>query len=154
MTSMLVNGNVPSDDQGSNPDDISVSVTDIETITWWRHQMEKFSALLALCEGNPPVTDGFPSQRPVTRSFDIFYDQRLNKLLSKQPRRRSFETPSHSLCRHSNAYDDPSFNEKTLENTDGWINHVYHRRTYIRYNNVCVKTDRVSHILRDMLYVS
>ena len=38
---------------------------------WWRYQMEAFHALLALCEGNPPVTDGFPSQRPVTRSFDI-----------------------------------------------------------------------------------
>ena len=38
----------------------------------WRHQMETFSALLALCEGNPPVTGGFPSQRPVTRSFEVF----------------------------------------------------------------------------------
>ena len=27
--------------------------------------IEKFSALLALCEGNPSVTGGFPSQRPV-----------------------------------------------------------------------------------------
>ena len=36
--------------------------------------METFSALLALCEGNPPVTGGFPSQRPVTRSFDVFFD--------------------------------------------------------------------------------
>ena len=35
--------------------------------------MEIFSALLALCDGNPPVTGGFPSQRPVTRSFDIFF---------------------------------------------------------------------------------
>ena len=26
-------------------------------ITWWRYQMETFSALLALCEGNPPVTN-------------------------------------------------------------------------------------------------
>ena len=31
--------------------------------TWWRHQMEMVSTLLALCEGNPPVTGGFPSQR-------------------------------------------------------------------------------------------
>ena len=31
--------------------------------------VETFSALLAFCEGNPPVTGGFPSQRPVTRSF-------------------------------------------------------------------------------------
>ena len=37
----------------------------------WRFQMETFSALLALCEGNPPVTVGLPSQRPVMRSFDI-----------------------------------------------------------------------------------
>ena len=40
--------------------------------TWWRHQMETFSALLALCEGTPLVACGFPSQRPVTRSFDVF----------------------------------------------------------------------------------
>ena len=38
----------------------------------WRHQIETFSALLALCEGNPPITGGFPSQRPVTRNFDVF----------------------------------------------------------------------------------
>ena len=41
---------------------------------WWRHQMETFSALLALCAGNSPVTGEFPSQRPVTRSFDVFFD--------------------------------------------------------------------------------
>ena len=35
--------------------------------------METFSALLALCAGNSPVTGEFPSQRPVTRSFDIFF---------------------------------------------------------------------------------
>ena len=34
--------------------------------------METFSALLALSEWNPPVTSGFPSQRPVTQSFDVF----------------------------------------------------------------------------------
>ena len=40
-------------------------------------------------------TGGFHSQRPVTRSFDAFFDLRLNKRLSKQSRRRWFETPSH-----------------------------------------------------------
>ena len=35
---------------------------------------ESISVLLALCEGNPQVTGGFPSQRPVTRSFDVFFD--------------------------------------------------------------------------------
>ena len=55
-----------------------------ETRSWWLHQMETFSALLAICAGNSPVTGEFPSQRPVTRSFDVFFDLRLNKPLSKQ----------------------------------------------------------------------
>ena len=67
-----------------------------------------FLALLALCEGNPPVTGGFSSQRPVTQSFDVFFDLRLNKWLSKQSRRQWFETPSRSLWRHCSA-------QKTLE---------------------------------------
>ena len=40
---------------------------------WWRHQFEKFSALLALCAVNSLVTGEFPAQRPVTRSFDAFF---------------------------------------------------------------------------------
>ena len=71
-------------------------------ITWWRHQMETFSALLALCAGNSPVTGEFPSQRPVTRSFDVFFDLSLNKQLSKQSRRRWFETILCSLWRQCN----------------------------------------------------
>ena len=46
---------------------------------WWRHRMETFSALLAPCEDNTPVTGEFPSQRPVTRNFDAFFDLRLKK---------------------------------------------------------------------------
>ena len=41
--------------------------------------------------GISPVTGEFPSQRPVTRSFDVLFDLRLNKRLSKQSRRRWFE---------------------------------------------------------------
>ena len=41
--------------------------------------MEAFSALLAICAGNSPVTGEFPAQRPVTRSFNAFIDLRLNK---------------------------------------------------------------------------
>ena len=70
--------------------------------TWWRHQMETFSALLALCAGNSPVTGEFPSQRPVTWCFDVFFDLRLNKRLSKQTWGWWFETPSNSLWRHCN----------------------------------------------------
>ena len=54
------------------------------TFAWWRHQMETFSALLAICAGNSPVTGEYPAQRPVTQSFDVFFDLRLNKRLSKQ----------------------------------------------------------------------
>ena len=64
--------------------------------------MEAFSALLALCAGNSPVTGEFPSQRPVTRSFDAFFDLRLNKWLNQQSRGWWFETPSPSLWRHCN----------------------------------------------------
>ena len=73
-----------------------------DAIAWWRHQMETFSALLALCAGNSLVTDEFPAQRPVTWSFYVFFDLHLNQQLSKQWRRRWFETPSRSLWRHCN----------------------------------------------------
>ena len=57
----------------------------ILVISWWRHQMETFSALLAICEGNSPVPGEFPTQRPVTWSSDVYFDLRLNKRLCKQP---------------------------------------------------------------------
>ena len=72
-------------------------------LPWWRHQMETFSALLALCAGNSPLTGEFPSQRQVTRSFDVFFDLRLKKRLSKQSLGWWSQTPSHPLWRHSNA---------------------------------------------------
>ena len=62
--------------------------------------METFSELLALCVGNSPVTGEFPAQRPVTRSFDIFFDLPLNKRLSKHSWGWRFETPSRPLWRH------------------------------------------------------
>ena len=154
----------------------------IRTDTWWRHQMETFSALLALCEGNyrspvdslikasdadlccflwcspeqtteqtfqmPVIWDAmplivtslqwvtaicftsvnnmmtssngnifrvtghlcgeftgpgeFPTQRPVTRNLDVFFDLRPNKLLSKQSWGWWFETQPHPLWRHRN----------------------------------------------------
>ena len=70
--------------------------------SWWRHQMETFSALLAICAGNSPVPGEFPAQRPVTRRFDVFFDLRLNKRLSKQSWGWWFETPSRPLWRHRN----------------------------------------------------
>ena len=40
---------------------------------WWHHDMEMLSTLLALCEGNPPVIGGFPSQGPVMQTFDVSF---------------------------------------------------------------------------------
>ena len=67
------------------------------SMIWWRHQMETSSASLALCAGNSPVTGEFPTQRPVTRSFDVSF---WNKRLSKQSWDWWFETPQCSLWRH------------------------------------------------------
>ena len=92
-------------------------VQDNSSATWWCHQMELFSALLALCAGNSPVTGEFlrgihrwpvnsPHKVPVTRSFDVFLHLRLNKGLSKQSSKQSrFETPSCPLWRHYNDFE-------------------------------------------------
>ena len=88
---------------------ITLSVTDslimsmlLITVSWWHYQMETFSASLAHFAGNSSVTGEFPLKRPVTRSFDVFFDLRLNKRLSKQSICRWFETPSRSSRRHCN----------------------------------------------------
>ena len=73
-----------------------------ECFTWWRHQMETFSALLAFCAGNSPVPGEFPTQRPVTRSFEVLFHLRPNKRLSKQSWGWWSETPSSSLWRPRN----------------------------------------------------
>ena len=65
--------------------------------------METFSALLALCAGNSPVIGEFPTQRPVTRSFGVFFDLRLHIWLSRPSWGWWFEKPSCSLWRHCNA---------------------------------------------------
>ena len=71
-------------------------------IPCWRHEMETFSALLVICAGKLPVSGEVPAQRPVTQSFDVFFDQRPNKRLIKQSWGRWFETHSSPLWRHSN----------------------------------------------------
>ena len=71
-------------------------------MTWWRHQMKTFSALLTICVGNSPVSGEFPAQRPVTRSFKVLFDLRLNKRLSKQSWGWWFETLPCPLWRHCN----------------------------------------------------
>ena len=76
-------------------------------LIWKMHDMMTssngniFRVTAPLC-GEFPVTGEFPSQRPVTRSFGVFYDLRLNIRLSKQSWGWWFETPSRPLWRHSN----------------------------------------------------
>ena len=70
---------------------------------WWHHQMEIFTTLLAICAENSPVTSEFPTQRPVTQSFDVFFDLSLNERLSKQSWGWWFQMPSCPLWHHDNA---------------------------------------------------
>ena len=75
---------------------------------------------------NNPVTGEFPSQRPVTRGFDVFFDLRLNKQLSKQSWGWWFETPSRSLWRH---YNRPRSSGRWLGLI--WLNIVIYNYIYI-----------------------
>ena len=52
---------------------VIVRLCPIPRYTWWSHEMETFSALLAFCVENSPVTGEFPAQSPVTWSFDVFF---------------------------------------------------------------------------------
>ena len=47
------------------------------SVSWWRHQMETFSALLALCEGNPPMVS--PHKGQWRGALMCFFYLRLNK---------------------------------------------------------------------------
>ena len=82
--------------------------------TCCRHQMETFSALLVICTRNSPVPGEFPANRPVTQSFDVFFDLRPNKRLIKQSWGWWFETPSSSLWRHRNENRNYSKSQQTL----------------------------------------
>ena len=80
------------------------SCMEYHVISLWRRQMETFSMLLAICAGNSPVTSQFLSQRPVTWSFDVFFDLHQNKWFSKQRWGWSFEMPSCPFWRHCNDF--------------------------------------------------
>ena len=67
----------------------------------------------------------FPSQRPVMRSFDVFFDLRLNKWLSKQSWGWWFETPSRPLWRHCNENACYQVNPKIPEPGSHMHDHTY-----------------------------
>ena len=112
--------------------------------TAWRpHQMETFSALLALCAGNSPVTSEFPAQRPVTRSFDVSFDLRLNKWLCKQLWGWWFETPSYSLRCPRNDPVIPEYTGGCFTNVSWTLRNIFskvvYRRIHTSYKNIKLK---------------
>ena len=71
-------------------------------LTWWRHQNGSIFRVTGPLCGELTGSGEYPAQRPVTQSFDVFFDLRPNKRLSKQPWGWWFQTPSWSLWRHCN----------------------------------------------------
>ena len=83
---------------------------------------ETISALLAVCAGNSPAPGEFPTQRTGTRSFDVFFDLRLNKRFSKQSCGWWFKTQWRSLWRHGNVIAVP-VRQKQVSRTSNCIQH-------------------------------
>ena len=85
--------------------------------------METFSALLALCAGNLPVTGDFPSQRPVTQNFDILFNLRLNKLnedlnlplIDSDPDVQFYNSQCNNSLHSCDYYLEDSFNNKVSD---------------------------------------
>ena len=73
----------------------------------------------------------FPTQRPVTRSFDFFFDLRLNKRLSKQSWGWWFETLSRPLRRHRN--------ETTIGHPYPWTFFTDIRLKRVSIKHLCMK---------------
>ena len=94
--------------------------------TWWRHQMETFSALLALCVGNSPVTVNSPHKAQWRGALMFSLICVLNKRLSKQSWGWWFKTPSPSLWRHCNESSDFRNKNKTVMKQQGRILTIYH----------------------------
>ena len=97
--------------------------------------METISALLALCEVNslhkgPLVTGGYPSQRPVTRSFNVFFYARLDKRLCKQSICRWLQTPQPSLWCHCNAENQWNLDNAVTDLPPRWHMKMMHFPVY------------------------
>ena len=80
--------------------------------------------------GNSPVSNEFPEQRPVTRSFDVFFDPGPNQRLSKQSWGWWFETPSCPLWCHCNV----GMNNTPLRYKSKWKWELFSRLLFARSN--------------------
>ena len=102
------------------------------------------SPLLAICAGNSPVPGEFPTQRPVTRSFDVFFDLRLNKRLSKQSRGWWLETISRPLWRHRNARL-LIHNTHPISHSQGWATCIW--------SGCCDHFGQMKRVVREQHYI-
>ena len=104
--------------------------------------------------GNSPVTGEFPAQRPLTRSFDVFFDLRLNKRLSKQWWGWWFETSSRPLWRHCNVLIKGVTGFYRFAIKRPWeLSHKHYMLAVIRNVAICCETEihsltRFSHMFR------
>ena len=96
-------------------------------IPWWRHQMESFSALLALCAGihRSPVNSPHKGQWRGALMFSLICA--LNKRFSKQSWGWWFKTPLRSLWRHCNAKVSWELSPRQLMGMKTRINFEYWR---------------------------
>ena len=100
------------------------------TIAWWRHQMEPFSALLALCAGNSPVPVNSPhkGQWRGALMFSLIY-----KRLSKQPWGWWFETPPWSLWRQCNGVGTVVWLPLCHQSNPGGMGNIDHYMNTTKY---------------------
>ena len=111
------------------PVDFYHKVLVIENFDTWRHQIETFSTLLALCEGNPPVIGEFPSQRPVMRSFGVYLICAWTNGWANDPDAGNLR---RNLKRHCGRYSSRHDNSPDME-SDFW--HRSMRFAHITFGN-------------------
>ena len=102
--------------------DVKISWMMVSLDTWWRHQMETFSALLALCAGNSPVPVNSPHRGQWRRAlmFSLIC-ARINDLVNNRE--------AGDLRRHRGHYD-----ANVMRYSEWGISH------YSRYENYCIYT--------------
>ena len=108
----------------------------------WNH----FRITGALC-GELTSPGEFPAQRPVTRSFGVFFDLRLNKRLSKQSWGWWFETPPWSLWRQ---YNDEIWDITTLKYHVNITNHMIKNQLSYSFMVPCSQQARVSYFTKEV----
>ena len=114
----------------------------IRPSTWWRHQMETFSALLAIWRGihRSPVNSPHRGQWR-----GVSFDMRPIKRLSNQSRGWRFETPSRPLWRHYNevsTVSDPINNMRVVNkrDTNNYYIHIDFVYMVLEYPNIIQNT--------------